>query len=164
MRSHVDDRDAAGNPIFSRDRPEYYVTTPNGATLLVMVNHFKSKGFVSAQSSDARRHAQAQRAREIYEKRIAEGFDHIALIGDLNDTTDSAPLAPLKENTLQDAFTHPAFDDGAFPVPSALATPETRSTTFFYRRSFSRRSSAAVSSARAPGPEAGRSCGRPIRN
>lgn len=115
MRSHVDDRDAASNPIFSRDCPEYYVTTPGGTTLLVMVNHFKSKGFGSAQSSDARRHAQARRAREIYEKRLAEGFDHIALIGDLNDTPDSAPLAPLKESTLKDAFTHPAFDDGGFP-------------------------------------------------
>ncbi|WP_028745469.1 endonuclease/exonuclease/phosphatase family protein [Rhizobium mesoamericanum] len=115
MRSHVDDRDAAGNPIFSRDCPEYYVTTPEGTTLLVMVNHFKSKGFGSAQSSDARRHAQAQRAREIYEKRIADGLEHIALIGDLNDTPDSAPLAPLKASTLRDAFTHSAFDDGGFP-------------------------------------------------
>ncbi|MDQ0563086.1 endonuclease/exonuclease/phosphatase family metal-dependent hydrolase [Rhizobium mesoamericanum] len=121
MRSHVDDRDAAGNPIFSRDCPEYYVTTPGGTTLLVMVNHFKSKGFGSAQSSDARRHAQAQRAREIYDKRIADGLEHIALIGDLNDIPDSAPLAPLKASTLRDAFTHSAFDDGGFPGTFGLA-------------------------------------------
>jgi len=40
--------------------------------------------------------------------------EYIALIGDLNDTPDSAPLAPLKQSTLQDAFTHTAFDDDGF--------------------------------------------------
>jgi endonuclease/exonuclease/phosphatase family metal-dependent hydrolase len=115
MRSHVDDRLANGNLIFSRDCPEYYVMTPNGTKLVVMVNHFKSKGFGSPQSSDARRHAQAQRAKEIYEQLLTEGFEYIALIGDLNDTPDSAPLAPLRQCTLKDAFTHPSFDDGGFP-------------------------------------------------
>jgi len=126
MRSHVDDRDGAGNPIFSRDCPEYYVTTPAGATLLVMVNHFKSKGFGSAQSSNARRRAQAERTRAIYEKRIAEGLDYIALIGDLNDTPDSSPLAPLKESTLKDAFVHAAFDDGGFPGTFGLCNAENK--------------------------------------
>jgi hypothetical protein len=42
----------------------------------------------------ARRHAQAQWAREIYEKRIAEGVEYIALIGDLNDTPDTRLWRP----------------------------------------------------------------------
>ncbi|WP_348625969.1 endonuclease/exonuclease/phosphatase family protein [Rhizobium sp. IBUN] len=101
----------------------------------------------------------------MYEKRLAEGFDHIALIGDLNDTPDSAPLAPLKESTLKDAFTHPAFDDGGFPGTFGLGNAGNKIDYLFLSpKHFLTRSSEAVSSARAPGPEAGRNAGRPIRN
>ncbi len=44
IRSHVDDTDALGE-VFSRDCPEFLVTTPTGARLVVLVNHFKSKGY-----------------------------------------------------------------------------------------------------------------------
>ena len=115
MRSHVDDRSADGNLIFSRDCPEYFITTPKGTTLVVLLNHFKSKGFGSPQSSNARRRAQAERAKVVYEDLLAGGFEYIALIGDLNDTPDSAQLEPLVDSTLKDAFTHPNFDDGGFP-------------------------------------------------
>lgn len=115
MRSHVDDRDAKGELIFSRDCAEYHFDLPGGKPLIILVNHFKSKGFGTPQSSDARRHAQAVRAREIYEGLLAQGNDFIALIGDLNDTPDSAPLKPLHDSTLKDAFTHPNFEDGGFP-------------------------------------------------
>ncbi len=115
MRSHVDDRTAGGDVIFSRDCPEYYIATPKGSTLVVLVNHFKSKGFGSAQSSNARRRAQALRVAEICEALLADGIDYIAVIGDLNDTPDSEPLKPLMESSLKDAFEHPKFDDGGFP-------------------------------------------------
>jgi len=122
MRSHVDDRTPGGELIFSRDCPEYYIKTPKGTTLVVLLNHFKSKGFGSPQSSNAKRRAQAERARTIYEGLLAAGFEHIALIGDLNDTPDSAPLAPLVGSTLKDAFTHPKFDDGGFPGTFGLGS------------------------------------------
>lgn len=39
-----------------------------------------------------------------------------ATIGDLNDIPGSAPLKPLLDGTdLQDAFTHPKFEDGGYP-------------------------------------------------
>ena len=44
---------------------------PNGRTLWLLINHFKSKGYGSPKGSDARRLAQARRAREIYEARVA---------------------------------------------------------------------------------------------
>src|SRR5437773_870695 len=44
MRSHVDDIEN-GSLIFSRDCPEYEIALPSGSTLLVLVNHLKSKGF-----------------------------------------------------------------------------------------------------------------------
>ncbi|MDE1996601.1 MAG: endonuclease/exonuclease/phosphatase family protein, partial [Rhizobiaceae bacterium] len=115
MRSHVDDRLDDGSLVFSRDCAEYRVTTPVGATLVVLVNHFKSKGYGGVQASDARRRAQARRAREIYEALLEEGLGYVALIGDLNDFPDSQPLKPLTTSTLKDAFTHPDFDDGGYP-------------------------------------------------
>jgi hypothetical protein len=66
MRSHVDDRMANDTLIFSRDCPEYVVTTPTGNRLIVLVNHFKSKGYGGLETSNARRRAQAQRVKEIY--------------------------------------------------------------------------------------------------
>lgn len=116
MRSHVDDLTPAGVPVFSRDCPEFELTTPGGARLVVMVNHFKSKGFGSQASSNARRRAQAERVAAIYEGLIASGVENVAVMGDLNDTPGSAPLQPLVEGTsLKDISAHPSFDDGGFP-------------------------------------------------
>lgn len=44
MRSHVDDR-VDGELVFSRDCPEYHVALPDGRRLVVLANHFKSKGY-----------------------------------------------------------------------------------------------------------------------
>jgi endonuclease/exonuclease/phosphatase family metal-dependent hydrolase len=116
MRSHVDDRIPKGGPIFSRDCPEFFVNTPSGKTILVMVNHFKSKGFGSPAANDAKRKAQAKRVQQIYKQRLADGYQLIAVVGDLNDVPSSNPLAPLLQGTsLQDAFAHPAFNNGGYP-------------------------------------------------
>jgi endonuclease/exonuclease/phosphatase family metal-dependent hydrolase len=115
MRSHVDDRTAGGSLVFSRDCPEFEVETPAGNRLLLMVNHLKSKGFGSQASSNARRLEQARRVREIYEARRRE-HPLIAILGDFNDTPDSAPLAPLFQGSgLRDAQSHAQFEDGGFP-------------------------------------------------
>jgi endonuclease/exonuclease/phosphatase family metal-dependent hydrolase len=116
MRSRVDDEGPGGTPIFSRDCPQFEIRTPNGNRLMVLVNHFKSKGYGAPAASNARRRAQAARVAEIYAELTAAGEAHIAIMGDLNDTPDSAPLAPLlKDTDLADIFTHPRFDDGGYP-------------------------------------------------
>lgn len=92
--SHVDDI-IDGRRVFSRDCPEYTVRTRDGARVVVMVNHLKSKGYGSQRENDSRRRAQAQRIREIYDQRRTEGFELVAVIGDLNDTPDSDPMMPL---------------------------------------------------------------------
>lgn len=116
MVSHVDDADGRFT-IFSRDCPEFMVRTPQGNQILVMVNHFKSKGHGSQETSDARRKKQAQRVREIYQQRRSEGIDHIAIVGDFNDTPESDPLSPLIGNgsDLKDIFQHDRFEDGGRP-------------------------------------------------
>jgi hypothetical protein len=115
MRSHVDDLDPSGGPLFGRDCPEYEVRLPGGKSLLVLVNHLKSKGFGSQADNNAKRRAQAERVATIYKARRADGWKRIAVVGDLNDTPDSAPLQPLLKGTdLQDVpSTRPTFRTGA---------------------------------------------------
>jgi endonuclease/exonuclease/phosphatase family metal-dependent hydrolase len=110
VRSHVDDPGPSGEPLFSRDCPEYEVRQPGGKSLLVLVNHFKSKGFGSQADNNAKRQAQAERVEQIYNARRADGWKRIAVVGDLNDTPDSAPLQPLLTDTdLTDVSAHPAY-------------------------------------------------------
>jgi endonuclease/exonuclease/phosphatase family metal-dependent hydrolase len=116
MRSRVDDRRTNGSPLFSRDCPVYHITTPGGARLLVMVVHFKSKFGGNDAKSQAKRRDEAARVAALYQAHRAAGIDHIAIMGDFNDTPDSAPLAPLLAGTdLVDSFTLPVHDDGGFP-------------------------------------------------
>jgi len=115
IRSHVDDKDTKGQ-IFSRDCAEYVIATPTGQRLIVLVNHLKSKGFGSQATSNAKRKRQADRTKAIYDDLRQAGEKFIAVVGDFNDTPDSAPLAPLLGNTdLKDIFVHPQFNDGGRP-------------------------------------------------
>jgi endonuclease/exonuclease/phosphatase family metal-dependent hydrolase len=121
IRTHVDDRDARGQ-IFSRDCAHYEIRTPTGNVLHVLVNHFKSKGFGSQTTSNARRQRQAARVKQIYEDLVARA-PHVAVIGDLNDTPDSAPLAPLiRQTDLTDISELAGFDDGGRPGTFANGT------------------------------------------
>lgn len=116
MRSHVEDEDSNG-VVFSRDCPEYQVETPSGHKILVLINHLKSKGFGGQAESDAKRLRQARRIRKIYDERRADGFKHVAVLGDFNDTPDRAPLAPiLKQGSdLKDVSAFAGFVDGGRP-------------------------------------------------
>ena len=112
MISHVDDKDSVGT-IFSRDCPEYRIKIPNNKTLLVMINHFKSKGYGSQASSNRKRKRQSQRVAEIYKQRLKERFEYIAIMGDFNDTPDKDPLSPLlgPNSNLKDIMELKQFDD-----------------------------------------------------
>jgi endonuclease/exonuclease/phosphatase family metal-dependent hydrolase len=109
--SHVDDTDTKG-PIFSRDCAEYTLTTPAGNQLLVLENHFKSK---SGSGTEEKRHRQAMRVREIYDQRLQEGYEYIAIMGDLNTGPESTELKPLTEDSLVDVMDHPKFVGDGLP-------------------------------------------------
>jgi endonuclease/exonuclease/phosphatase family metal-dependent hydrolase len=112
VTSHINDRDLQDNrPIFSRDCPEYTVQINDSTSILILINHFKSKGYGNPSTSNARRKAQAQRVRDIYDQRRAAGIESIAIVGDFNDTPGSDPLKPLLANgsDLQDISAHPKF-------------------------------------------------------
>ncbi|MER7004276.1 endonuclease/exonuclease/phosphatase family protein [Dactylosporangium sp. NPDC000555] len=113
QRTHVDDADERGR-VFSRDCPEYHFELPGREErLVVLVNHLKSKGYGGKVASDAIRRRQAARVAEIYR---AQRSPFVVVLGDLNDTPDSEPLAPLLRGTdLRDVSAHPGFDDGGRP-------------------------------------------------
>lgn len=123
MVSHVDDQDSKGK-IFSRDCAEYRMKLPSGDKFLVMINHFKSKGYGSQSTSNAKRKRQAMRVRSIYEDRRSEGWDLIAVVGDFNDTPESDPLKPLLKNgsDLIDVMAHPKFVSDGRPGTYANGT------------------------------------------
>jgi len=122
IRSHVDDTDSKG-VIFSRDCPEYTITTPAGNEVVLLVNHLKSKGFGKQSDNDAKRKRQAARVAEIYRGFRNAGQDNVVVLGDLNDTPDSAALAPLLGKTdLKDITEHPKFKADARPGTFGNAT------------------------------------------
>jgi len=112
INSHVDDADGTGL-IFSRDCAHFEIATPQGTPVHLLVNHFKSKGFGSQVSSNAKRRRQAARVKAIYDE-LRQTQELVAVLGDFNDTPDSAPLAPLiAETDLRDISTHANFvNDG----------------------------------------------------
>ena len=128
IRSHVDDRTPAGRPIFSRDCPEFTFDFPGastlaGSSLTVLVNHFQSKGDGTPADSNARRLRQAERVAAIYWQLRADGAEFVAVVGDLNDTPDSASLEPLLVGTdLRDVSEVAGFDDGGRPGTYANGT------------------------------------------
>lgn len=112
--SHVDDEDADG-VIFSRDCAQFEIETDAGNTLIVLVNHYKSKGFGSPATSNAKRKRQAERTATIY-RQLRKQHKFIAIVGDLNDTPDSDPLSPLFSQTgLKDISDLQGFKDGGRP-------------------------------------------------
>jgi endonuclease/exonuclease/phosphatase family metal-dependent hydrolase len=122
IRSHVDDEDELGR-VFSRDCPEYVITTPTGERLVALVNHLKSKGFGPASSSNQLRERQAKLVKKIYERLVQEGEENVVVLGDFNDTSASTTLAPLLQETdLKDVVTHPSFTHDARPGTFGNAT------------------------------------------
>lgn len=114
IRTHVYDTDDQG-VVFSRDCCEYHLATPGGDELVVLVNHFKSKGYSDPGDPQGakRRHRQAARAAGIYDGLRAGGTDLITVLGDFNDDPASDALQPLLGGTdLRDISTHPEFDFG----------------------------------------------------
>lgn len=111
MRSHVDDKDDYGL-IFSRDCAEFEVALPSGQRLWLLVNHFKSKGYGSPASNNAKRKRQATRVREIYEQHLIDGNANVAVLGDFNEVPGNDPLSPLlgQGSTLKDISSHPQYD------------------------------------------------------
>ncbi len=122
VRSHVDDqyKDVEGEApddtrqVFSRDCPEYEISLPDGRTLIILPNHFKSKRNSGPAApgeldeSTARRKVQATRALAIAQQALARS-PLVLIGGDLNDTPDSVPIKALLNHGFVDVNDHPSY-------------------------------------------------------
>ncbi len=117
IQSHVDDRNPAGDLIFSRDCPVYEIKLASGKSLWLLINHLKSQGYRGTRDPDVVRREQAQRVREIYEQLRSGGEEYVAVIGDLNDSPGRGPLDPLLKNgsDLKDVSEHPLYQNDGIP-------------------------------------------------
>lgn len=116
IRSNVDATDAVGL-VFSRDCPQYEVRTPDGTTVHILVNHFKSQ----SGGGGTQRQRQATRVRQLVDGLVQQG-QHVVVLGDLNEgpTTpgSQAPnLASLFNNNspLVDCYSLQGFEIGNRP-------------------------------------------------
>ena len=109
--------------LFARDCAEYFVQIPsNDKPFIFMANHFSSKG--TDHTGLTRRKPQADRVAKIVADRLDEGYTHIIVAGDLNDTPDSQGLAPLMtDSQLTDAVKQ--FATTIDPTGKRLGTYET---------------------------------------
>ena len=98
IRTHIFDKEKPTSKsfIFSRDCLEIELEVANGKSLYVLCNHFKSKGYSASQSTaDARRKLQADAVKKILQENYDLKTDMVVVMGDFNDTPDSAPLQTL---------------------------------------------------------------------
>jgi endonuclease/exonuclease/phosphatase family metal-dependent hydrolase len=98
IRTHIFDKEKPTSKsfIFSRDCLEIELGLANGKSLYVLCNHFKSKGYSASQSTaDARRKLQANAVKKILQDNYDLKTDMVVVMGDFNDTPDSAPLQTL---------------------------------------------------------------------
>jgi endonuclease/exonuclease/phosphatase family metal-dependent hydrolase len=110
MRSHIADRTGELHT-FSRDCPEYYVELPSGREMLILPNHFASKG---SDATGQRRKVQAAAAARIYHA-LRKKFPLVLVAGDLNDHPRGGSLDALIARTdLVDAMSLKQYQ-GAFP-------------------------------------------------
>lgn len=100
IRSHIDELNAAGDRVFSRDCLEAEIELPGGAILTLFINHLKSKYCRrKANESDAHFQARIQAGHDRRQAQAQRIFDHVsdrfegehttalyAVVGDFNDT------------------------------------------------------------------------------
>lgn len=111
MRSHID-AEIDGKKVFSRDCPEYYVQLPSGEELVLLPNHFASKG---SDVYGERRRVQSKAVAEIYEA-VRKTHEQVIIAGDLNDHPAGESLDDLlKHPELVDVMAMPQYKQTDLP-------------------------------------------------
>jgi endonuclease/exonuclease/phosphatase family metal-dependent hydrolase len=114
--------DGRKKSVWSRDCLEIELGLADGKVLHCLCNHFKSKMGGDPPDAQQKRTAQSQRLAEILHERYDLRKDMVVVLGDLNDTPSSAPLAPLLGlGALKDVF-------------DIAGTPKDQRWTYYYHR------------------------------
>ncbi len=109
MKSHVNDFDANGNPIFDMDLQEYKISTPYGKIVTVLSTCFLDDA-ENPRQSNTKIEVQSERIAEVYQT-LDKSNDLIAVVGTLNAPSYSKSLLPITEETdLKDVSKHHTFE------------------------------------------------------
>lgn len=92
LRTHIFDVDSDGKRVFSRDCLQVELETPSGASLHLLINHFKSQGYGVAAENDAKSTKQATAVAKIIKADHNLSKDLVAVVGDFNDAPARQPL------------------------------------------------------------------------
>jgi len=108
MKSHVNDFDENGNPIFDMDLQEYEIMTPSGKVVTILSTCFLDDTINPKQSNDKIK-IQSNRVAEVYkELKVSEAL--IAVMGTLNTPSYSNSISPIIADTdLRDISKHNTF-------------------------------------------------------
>jgi endonuclease/exonuclease/phosphatase family metal-dependent hydrolase len=123
--------DIPGAPaVFSRDCCEYFIEVPGvSGRLILMINHFSSRG--TDPTGMKKRIFQSRRVAAIADGRMQQGFTHLIVCGDLNDSPEKPGLGPLIQHpSLTDAIKK--FAASIDPSGERLGTYETGKVQFDY--------------------------------
>ncbi|GAA3657750.1 hypothetical protein [Flavivirga jejuensis] len=109
IKTHVNDLDLDGNPIFDTDLQEYELKTVKGYKLNLLSTFF-TNGFDGTNKIDIRRKKQAKIIAELY-RNIKETNSLVAIMGTFNAPPYSDSLSPLVRDTdLKNITKHDSFE------------------------------------------------------
>ena len=109
IKTHVNDLDSAGNPIFDTDLQEYKVKTSKGE-ILTLLSTCLIDDNDSLELSNTKRKLQSEKIADIY-KELQTSKKLIAVMGTFNAPFYSDSLSPLiKETDLKDITKHQSFE------------------------------------------------------
>lgn len=110
MKSHVNDLDNQGNPIFDMDLQEYKISTPNEEIVTILATCFLDEAQDPKQTTNAKIEIQSNRVAEVY-KALNKQNDLIAVVGTLNLPSYSGLLSPITDETdLKSISKHSTFE------------------------------------------------------
>ncbi|MBI5655899.1 MAG: endonuclease/exonuclease/phosphatase family protein [Geobacter sp.] len=108
MKTHVELRNTAGNPLFSRDCAQFVCTLPGRAPLVILANHFTSQG---SDRYGKRRKEQATGVARLVDAALTI-TPHVIVAGDLNEAPEKGNLAALLGHPqLKDAMALDAYPE-----------------------------------------------------
>lgn len=108
MKSHVELRNAAKNPLFARDCAQFFIQLPNQEQLIILANHFSSQG---SDKKGKRRKEQADEVKRVVDAAL-KITPHVVVAGDLNEPPEKGNLAALLNHpALKDAMAMDAYHE-----------------------------------------------------
>ena len=116
MRSHIERLRAPGKPLFARDCAMFVFDMPDGERMVMLGNHFSSKG---SDVSGKRRREQSEEVARLVNEALA-WTPYVCVCGDLNEPPSDGHMPQLLNHPqLKDVMSMPQYTD---PFPGTYKT------------------------------------------